>query len=198
MTEEKTVLIHQRVARRKAVVSFFGAALAIVLVIAVFTILATIKNGTGHAKWDHFIRGKFVISEFEENYDSYLESLGIADYVFPLLKDESMEKVVVMPPETPNGLWTISTSTELGASLKLEFLLGEAFQAISSDLHNDLEPFYLCDRPTTNELSCHLRDIARDWRVRIDMNFDVGGFTERRTDLSSNVTGVKHFQRLSF
>ena len=65
--------------------------------------------------------GRFILVSFDDRFDKYLESLGIAKELFGVIKNTS-EEVEVVVPKGPDDKWTWTTKSGTDPNTQFDYI----------------------------------------------------------------------------
>ncbi|TRY77832.1 hypothetical protein TCAL_07839 [Tigriopus californicus] len=137
--------------------------------------------------------GRYVMEQHGPNFDEYLRSLHIPQYLFEMIKS-SQELVEIQTPLNPNtDKWKIKFSNEFAVHI-LNFHLDQAFNVTYYNDHNYVT--YSCSIPSKFTLKCTSQDIKRDWNIDSTMIFSPYGYSNYMTNINKAVTTSKMYRRL--
>eukprot|EP00095_Tigriopus_kingsejongensis_P004205 maker-scaffold208_size258758-snap-gene-1.31 protein:Tk04205 transcript:maker-scaffold208_size258758-snap-gene-1.31-mRNA-1 annotation:"fatty acid binding protein" len=137
--------------------------------------------------------GRYVLESFGSNFNDYLESLRIPQYLFRMIRNLT-EVVELKPPsDLREGIWLMKFSTEF-AEHTLKFQLDRSFNVTYHTDNNSVS--HLCTMPSQFTLKCTTRDAKRGWNIVSNMLFSDTGFTNYVSNVDEKVTTSKSYRRL--
>jgi len=151
---------------------------------------ARLKGNTGgDAAMPASMAGTYVLVSYDENYRTYLETMGIPWYVVPIIL-ASNEKFSIT--ELGDDTVQILTQTSI-ASRNMTFKFGEEF---SMEYGKGMGTMWnVCTREAPNVMMCRSEERERKWNLESKMTFSEEGVVNERTFINKNITAKKYYKR---
>jgi len=135
------------------------------------------------------MEGTFILVSYDENYRTYLETMGVPWYVIPIIL-ASNEKFSI----TELGDDTVQIITETSINTRnMTFKFGEEF---SHELPKGMGTMWnVCTRDAPDVMMCRSEEREKDWNLRSKMIFTEEGVVNERTFINGNITAKKYYRR---
>merc|ERR1712179_44328 len=135
------------------------------------------------------LAGTYVLVSYDENYRTYLETMGIPWYVVPIIL-ASNEKFSI----TELGDDTVQILTETSiASRNMTFKFGDEF---SMEYGKGMGIMWnVCTREAPNVMMCRSEERERNWKLESKMVISEEGVVNERTFINKNITAKKFYKR---
>merc|ERR1712088_681912 len=174
------------------------AALVAVTVVCLMLFVFRFGDMSGKAKeWEEKLKsnpdaaaaptslaGTYVLVSYDENYRTYLETMGIPWYVVPIIL-ASNEKFSI----TELGDDTVQILTETSiASRNMTFKFGDEF---SMEYGKGMGTMWnVCTREAPNVMMCRSEERERNWKLESKMIFSDEGVVNERTFVTKNISMI--------
>jgi len=148
-----------------------------------------LKGNTDEAAVPVSLAGTYVLVSYDENYRTYLETMGIPWYVVPIIL-ASNEKFSI----TELGDDTVQILTETSiASRNMTFKFGDEF---SMEYGKGMGIMWnVCTREAPNVMMCRSEERERNWKLESKMVISEEGVVNERTFINKNITAKKFYKR---
>jgi len=181
--------------------SCLGCILAVLLVIggAALYIFTRPNPFQDSAKWDAMLSsgeglgntsldGIYTLVSYDDNYETYLKSMGIPWLVVPLILrgSESLEIKV-----TGDGAEIVTVTDWVTRDMQFEFN-----QVFNMTYGRGMGTMYnICQRPRHNVVFCKSEEREKNWTLSSHMEFSEKGMVNERIFHNKNIGAKKFYQK---
>jgi len=185
-----------------ACLGILAALILAITVVCLMLFVFDVGDKSGEAKeWEEKLKGNrdaatpasmagtYILVSYDENYRTYLETMGIPWYVVPIIL-ASNEKFSIT--ELGDDNVQILTETSI-ATRNMTFKFGEEF---SMEYGKGMGTMWnVCTREAPNVMMCSSEERERKWNLESKMTFSEEGVVNERTFINKNITAKKYYKR---
>eukprot|EP00092_Neocalanus_flemingeri_P091221 GFUD01115628.1.p1 GENE.GFUD01115628.1~~GFUD01115628.1.p1 ORF type:complete len:260 (+),score=77.60 GFUD01115628.1:59-838(+) len=184
--------------------SCLGCILAVLLVLGggalYFLTLPTLAGDAD--KWDEMLSGEsslgnssvdgtYTLVSYDDNYETYLKSMGIPWLVVPLILRGS-ESLEIKLSKTGAEIKTITDWVTREMEFEFDTVFNMTYGRGMGIMYN------ICERPQHNVVFCKSEEREKNWKLSSHMTFSERGMVNERIFLNKNIGAKKYYQKEGF
>jgi len=150
---------------------------------------AMLSSGAGLGNTS--VDGTYNLVSYDENYETYLKSMGIPWLVVPLIL-RGTESLEIKLTDEGAEIVTITDWATRNMTFEFNKVFNMTYGKGMGTMHN------FCERPVHNVVFCKSEEREKNWKLTSNMTFSEKGMVNERIFLNKNIGAKKFYQKEGF